>query len=192
MLHLKMYFINNKAIEPLTLPEGYSFSPYGGEQDIPHWLECCRNGLVEDDADAEIFHEKITHHEDTDPFSCLFFLDYKGEHIGTATAIYHPKENIGELHMVGIRSDFRGKGLVKYINNRAILMLTQKNIDYIYLKTNEWRENAVRSYISAGYLPVEYDVGMEERWREVLKNLGIKSIDMVDENGRFFKKLCNE
>lgn len=189
MLHLKMYFIKDTPVKELTLPESYSFSMYSGEEDIPAWLECCRNGLIADDADEEIFQEKIIQHEDTDPFECLFFLDYKGEHIGTATTIFHPEMNIGELHMVGIRSDFRGKGLVKYINNRAILMLAQTGFDYIFLKTNEWRENAIRSYLSCGFVPVEYDTGMTERWQDLLKKLNIHGIDIVDENGDYLKKL---
>lgn len=189
MLHLKMYFVKDTPVCLLTLPEGYSFSMYSGKEDIPGWLDCCRNGLIEDDADEAVFRERIIAHEDTDPFRCLFFLDYEGEHIGTATAIFHPKENIGELHMVGIRSDFRGKGLVKYINSYALCLLAENDFDYIFLKTNEWRENAIRSYLSCGFVPVEYDTGMTERWQELLKKLNIRNVDMVDENGKFLKKL---
>lgn len=189
MLHLKMYFLKGTPVQELTLPEGYSFSMYGGEEDISAWLECCRQGLIADDADDEIFREKILQHKDTDPLKCLFFLDCNGEHIGTATVIFHSEENIGELHMVGIRSDFRGKGLVKYINNYALCLLEKYNYNYIFLKTNEWRENAIRSYLSCGFVPVEYDTGMTERWQEVLKKFGIKNVDMVDENGKFLRTL---
>ena len=91
--------------------------------------------------------------------------------------------------MVGIRPDWRGKGLAKYLNNKAIQVLSEKNVDYIYLTTDEWRKGAVKSYLDAGFVPVDYSVGMIQRWQSMLARYGIDSVDMVDEDGNFLRKL---
>lgn len=189
MKHLKMYFVRGTEIPSYTLPEGYSFSLYSGKEDIQPWIECCKNGLVPDDADESVFCRRITEHPFTNEREDLFFLDFNNEHIGTFTVVYHSDENIGEIHMVGIRTDFRGKGLVKYINAKAIRILMDRGARYIYLITREWREGAVKSYLNAGFLPVEYDEGMTERWKSVLSKYVIESIDMLNEDGTFCKRL---
>ena len=40
-------------------PEGYSVSRYRGPEDISSWLECCKNGLIPDDAGTDVFFEAI-------------------------------------------------------------------------------------------------------------------------------------
>ena len=189
MRQLKMYFVKGTPVPEFLLPEGYSFSLYKDENDIQPWLECCKQGLVPDDADESNFRSHIFEHDFVDPYSDLLFLDYNGEHIGTVTAVYHSDKNIGEVHMVGIRPDWRGKGLAKHLNNKAIQVLSEKNVDYIYLTTDEWRKGAVKSYLDAGFVPVDYSVGMTQRWQSMLARYGIDSVDMVDEDGKFLKKL---
>lgn len=189
MKHLKMYFMRGTEIPSYTLPEGYSFSLYKGKEDITPWIECCKNGLVDDDADEKTFNRRITEHPFTVAQKDLFFLDFNGEHIGTFTVVYHSDDEIGEIHMVGIRTDFRGKGLVKYINAEAIRLLMDRGARYIYLVTMEWREGAVKSYLNAGFLPVEYDDGMPERWQAVIEKYGIDSVNMLNEDGTFYKTL---
>lgn len=189
MAQLKMYWINNKKVELLKLPDGYSMSKYSGEKDKAAWVECCKNGLVADDADESTFDDRITNKEFCDPYDDVFFLDFGGEHIGTITAINHTDINMGNMHMVGIRTDFRGRGLGKYINNACIHKLSEEGVDFIRLTTDEWRKGAVKSYLTAGFLPVNYDTGMEERWENVLTEYGIESVDMLNEDCTFYKKI---
>lgn len=188
MLHLKMYWLKGTPIESSALPEGYSITKYKNG-DMNAWLECCKNGLIPDDADKAVFDERITNHENIDVENDVFFLDYNGEHIGTASAIYHPESNCGELHMVGIKTEFRGKGLSKFLNEAAIKKLDAQGVDYIYLKTHEWRKGAVKSYLSAGFKPVEYDEGMQKRWEAVITEFDIDSVDMVKEDASFYKTI---
>ncbi len=189
MAQLKMYWLAGTPVEELALPEGYSIVNYAGEQDIQAWLDCCKNGLEADDADKSRFDARITDHDDINIETDVFFLDYEGEHIGTATAVFHPDENCGELHMVGIKTEFRGKGLGKYLNNVCIKKLAAQKVDYIYLTTDEWRKGAVKSYLSSGFVPVEYDEGMQKRWEAVITEHNVDSIDMVNEDCSFYKKI---
>ena len=61
----------------------------------------------------------------------------------------------------------------------------------MYLTTDEWRKGAVKSYLSEGFIPVEYAEGedMKGRWEWMLCELGVDSVDMVYEDRTFCRKL---
>ena len=151
----KMYRLPADPVEKLILPEGYTVSNYKTEDDKLAWCEICKNGLVDDDAGKEKFDECITSNSDIKLNEDVFFIDHNGEHIGTITAYHDTKENIGQVHMVGIRTDYRGRGLGKYLNNIAIQHLEKKPVRFFRLTTDEWRKGAVKSYLTAGFIPVK-------------------------------------
>lgn len=190
MEQLKMYWLKGTPVADLVLPEGYSLVNYKDcVEDKAAWVECCKNGLVGDDTVPEFFDECVADVDGCVPETDVFFLYYNGEHIGTASAIYHSDGNYGQLHMVGIKTEFRGKGLGKYLNNAAVKKLAAQGVDYIYLTTDEWRKGAVKSYLTAGFVPVEYDEDMKARWEWMLCELGVDSVDMVNEDCSFCRKL---
>jgi len=189
MAQLKMYWFPDTPINDPPLPEGYSISNYKTEGDKLSWCECCKDGLVADDADEKAFDKDITDREDINLFEDVFFLDYMGEHIGTITAYVIKEHNVGDVHMVGIRTGFRGKGLSKYMMAAALSHLKKKGVKYAFLTTDEWRKGAVKSYLTAGFLPVEYDEGMEERWSAVLEEYGIESAEMVNDDASPYKTI---
>ena len=192
MSQLKMYWLAGTPVEDMQLPQGYSFSNYKSPRDKMPWVECCKDGLVADDADEKTFDARIKRHKGIRMKKDVFFIDHNGEHVGTITAVYHRKENIGEIHMVGIRPDYRGKGLGRFINNIAVKKLRDEGVRYIYLTTDEWRKAAVKSYLTAGFVPVEYDEGMQQRWEAVITEYGIKSVDMVNEDGGFYTTIYSK
>ncbi len=179
MAQLKMYWLPEYGYEEFELPEGYSVSNYKDESDKLAWVECCKNGLVGDDAGIGAFDDSILSREDITLNEDIFFLDYQGEHIATVTAYVVKEWNIGDVHMVGMKTEFRGKGLGKYLNMIALRHLSKTNIKYAFLTTDEWRKGAVKSYLNAGFRPVEYDEGMVERWQNVLEEYGIDSVEML-------------
>lgn len=183
---LKMYRMSTTPFTELTLPEGYSYSNYKSEADKFEWVECCKNGLVADDAGVEAFDNRIGGARFINMEKDVFFLDFNGEHIGTATAIHHTDINCGELHMVGMKSEFRGRGLGKYLNNAAIKKLLADGVDFIELTTDEWRIGAVKSYLNSGFQPVKYDIGMVTRWEYMLTALGIDSCEMLNDDTSVF------
>ena len=192
MAQLKMYWFPGTEIETFELPEGYSFSNYKDEKDIDAWIKICQNGLCSDDYDEAVncFNGAILGRQpDLNPYEDLFFLDYKGEHVGTITSYLHSEDNTGDLHMVAIRTDYRGKGLGKYMNSRALQHIAAKNPVFVHLTTDEWRKAAVRSYLRAGFKPVKYDVGMIKRWEAELEVVGVDSVDMYNNKGKFYKTI---
>ena len=189
MAQLKMYRLPGTPVDDPPLPEGYAITNLKKDsaEDKLAWCACCRDGLSGEDGLPQF--TKAIEDRASDclvPERDVLFLDYRGEHIGTVTA-YVNRENLGDVHMVAIRTDFRGRGLAKYLSAAALKKLDREKPDYIFLTTDEWRVGAVKSYLSAGFLPVEYDEGMEERWADVLERYGIDSIRMLREDASPYK-----
>jgi len=42
---------------------------------------------------------------------------------------------------------------------------------HVYLKTDDWRLPAIKTYLKLGFLPFLFSPDMEGRWREVCGNL---------------------
>ena len=184
MAQLKMYYLPTTPLKWTPLPEGYSYSHYAPAADLHKWCDCLRNGnLIGDRTDEQMFFDEITNFKVINPAEDILFLDYNGEHIGTATAFVYPEQNIGDMHQVGIREDFRGKGLAKYLSQIVIKTLLERKVRFISLTTGEGRPAAVRSYLSAGFQPVEYDYRMQSRWEAFMKQYGIPKLDMLYEDG---------
>ena len=178
MEQLKMYRLMDTEPKEVLLPEGYSVVNYQQESDRDDWCSCCRDGLIPDDAGHEEYIKTIVNVKYICETRDVFFLDYEGQYVGTVTA-YVNAENIGYVHMLGIRTDFRGKGLGKILVRTALWHLYRQNPKFIVLTTDEWRKNAIRSYLHEGFLPVEYDIGMQDRWEQVLEDIGVESTGML-------------
>ena len=186
MKQLKMYLLPEIAVPDFPAPEGYSFSTCRTEEDMRAWAECCRNGsLMDDNADdLKAFGDAILSRPEIVPERDVFFLDYEGKHIATATCYINSEEE-GDLHMVGMLPEFRGKGLSKYILRKALCHLNGSAVKFIHLTTDEFRRAAIRSYLDFGFLPVDYDEDMKCRWEQVLYDLGVKSTLMLNDDGTF-------
>ncbi|MCQ2462352.1 MAG: GNAT family N-acetyltransferase [Clostridia bacterium] len=187
MSQLKMYWLPDTPIKQLTLPEGYSFSHFDPSKDIHEWHNCILNGLCDGITDEQAYQNEIINFHDIVPEEDIWFLDYKGEHIGTVTGFVFKETNIGDMHMVGIRTDFRGKGLAKYLSYQVLTSLKNRNVKFVSLTTGEARVSALKSYLTAGFLPVEYAEGMQDRWENVLKTYNIDKIQMLNEDGTPYK-----
>ncbi|MBQ7637705.1 MAG: GNAT family N-acetyltransferase [Clostridia bacterium] len=193
MAQLKMYYLPETPFEEEALPEGYSYSKYDPEKDLHKWCDCLRNGnLIGERTDEEMFRDEITNFKVINAAEDILFLDFNGEHIGTATAFVYPDTNLGDMHQVGIREDHRGKGLARYLSQIVIKTLRERNVKMIALTTGEGRPAAVRSYLKAGFKPVEYDYGMEDRWRAFMQKYGIEKLDMLYDDGSFYKTILKD
>ena len=190
---LKLYWLTDSPLEEPALPEGYSFSGFDPEKDVGAWCDCLRNGrLIDGQTDEEAYRGSILGIPDIDPARDILFLDHGGEHVGTVTAFVYADSNTGWLHMVGIREDHRGKGLSKYLVTRAQKLLRERAPRFVGLVTSEERPAALKSYLAAGFLPVEYDYLMQARWRELLRRFGMESVPMLYEDGTPYKTLYRD
>ena len=186
MSQLKMYFLPGTPIKEYPLPEGYSYARFNPARDIPAWHSCILNGLCDGMTAEAAYQQEIVNFHDIVPEKDIHFLDYKGEHIGTVTTFVFSESGFGDMHMVGIRKDFRGKGLAKYLSYIALKSLEPLHVT-VSLTTGEGRVAALKSYLSAGFLPVEYAEGMVDRWEKVLATYGIDHIQMLNEDGTPYK-----
>jgi len=185
-----MYWFPTTEIPDTPLPEGYSISRFAPRKDIHAWCECLRGGnLIDGRSDGRAYGEEILDRPDIDPENDIFFLDYRGEHIGTATAFVHKSANIGDMHQVGIRADFRGKGLSKHLIRTVLTTLRGRGVRFVSLTTDEERVAAVKAYLDAGFCPVQFGLGMEDRWQAVLESFGIDGVPMYYEDGSFYKNI---
>ena len=190
MAQLKMYWFTSNDLPELELPEGFSFSHFSEKNrdiDIHDWNECIRTWDVSDVTDEQRFKQEIYDFKDIVPEEDVWFLDYNGEHIGTVTTFIFGDTGVGDMHWVGIKKDFRGKGLSKYLSWQCQKVHKERGAKYVSLTTGENRPAAVKSYLSAGFLPVEYDEGMVERWENVLTTFNIDSVQMLYEDATPFK-----
>ena len=199
MAQLKMYWFADSPLSVLTLPEGYSYSHFSEKRhdsDIADWNECIRTWPTPGDGDEKRFAGEIYGFKDIVPERDVWFLDHNGEHVGTCTnfiwgcggAEFADAEHfVGDMHWVGIKASHRGLGLAKYLSN--IIQITHKirGVKYVSLTTDEHRVAAVKSYLTAGFLPVEYDTGMVERWEKVLESYGIDHVQMLYEDASPYK-----
>lgn len=190
MAQLKMYWFTSNDLPELELPEGFSFSHFSEKNrdiDIHDWNECIRTWDVSDVTDEQRFKQEIYDFKDIVPERDVWFLDYNGEHIGTSTNFIWGGTEVGDLHWVGIKKEFRGRGLGKYLPWIVMKTLKERGARYVSLTTGEGRPAALKSYLTAGFLPVEYDEGMVERWEKVLETYGIDKIQMLTEDAEPFK-----
>lgn len=194
MEQLKMYYLPATPLRRDPLPAGLSISRFdGSERDLHAWADCLRNGdLIEGRTDEKAFADDIGDFEEVKELEDVFFLDLDGEHVATATGFLYPEKNVGDIHMVGVRQDCRGRGYAKYVLQAAVAHLLEKRPRFIRLTTDEPRKAAIKSYLSLGFLPVEYDYRMVSRWRAVLKDLGVEKTEMLYEDGTFYRTLTVE
>lgn len=188
---LKLYWLPDQPLHDPDLPAGWQITHFQPGTDVSAWCSCLRGGNLIDDcaSDADAYARDILGIPDIDPARDILFLDHNGEHVGTVTAFVYEATNIGDVHMVGIRADHRGQGLSQYLIAAAQKALRARGVRFVSLTTGESRPAALRAYLRAGFLPVEYDYRMEQRWQAVMEKFGIDRLQMLYEDGTPFRLL---
>ena len=106
-----------------------------------------------------------------------------GSPVATVTAIVHPEARRGYVHMVAAAPSCRGLGVGGLMNRIACAVFWEAGCETADLTTDDFRIPAIRSYLSAGFLPVDWDEDMAERWETILRDLGRSQVEMVREDG---------
>ncbi len=167
-------------------PEGYTVEHYNGDYDQKvqfYRLWCGKYGT--DQEVRDMFGGAFEKYRDCVPEKDVFFVRYNGEIVASITAIYHKREKCGYVHMVCIREDFRGKHLSRPLNSLAMQRIWDDGGSYAFLTTNDWRENAIRSYIKAGFLPQmnaympKERQSIWQRWEAIYEKLELGEIQML-------------
>ena len=77
----------------------------------------------------------------------------------------------GELGWVAGDPDHSGKGLGRVVCSAVVKRYLDAGYKRIYLKTDDWRLPAIKTYLKIGFGPFLFDDTMEQRWKAVCDNL---------------------
>lgn len=188
-----MYNFNPK-VRGKALPEEFIVTKYKGEEDIPAWCEICSDGLIDPATAEERFYNELTKLDGPDPMRDTYFIEKDGKKIATYTVVPNMwSTGMGYIHMVAVKSEYRGLGLGSFIADDSLNKLMAIGKNKIFLLTGDKREAALSTYIRAGFLPVNYidDEGkdMVERWQNIVNNLKLKELTLLDNEGNFLMTL---
>ena len=188
-----MYNFNPK-VRGKALPEGFIVTKYKGEEDIPAWCEICSDGLIDPATAEERFYNELTKLDGPDPLRDTYFIEKDGKKIATYTVVPNMwSTGMGYIHMVAVKSEYRGLGLGSFIADDSLSKLIAMGKDKIFLLTGDKREAALSTYIKAGFLPVNYiddeNKDMVERWQNIVNNLKLKELTLLDNEGNFLMTL---
>lgn len=174
-------------IPAYTLAEGFSirfYKPDNGDEDV--WIALCKNGLLEANDGIEQWKAAILDMVGLEPQRDTFFVcDSNGVPVATTTAFFMDNET-PLIHMVAANPEVKGKGLGLSMTLYALHKLKSEMGDRKMLgrlRTDDWRLPAVLCYLRAGFQPVLFDVGMEERWRAICEKLNFHGVEMLDMAG---------
>ena len=167
--------------QPIKLAEGYTMRRYSTDADAQAWIDIAATGkLLPEGAAADWFFENMVTYRDL-AVENVFFICHEGKPIATITAVKHREgyADIGYVHMVACLPEYRGKGLGTQLNNIVCEQFEKWCCVSSYLTTDDFRLPAIRSYISAGFLPDMAGEDMDARWRELAKLMGVGELKVV-------------
>jgi len=106
----------------------------------------------------------------------LFFLVHKstGQLAATTVATHNPCDGHpfgGELGWVAAHPDHRGKGLAMVVCAAVTRRFLQAGYTDIFLRTDDFRLPAIKTYLKLGWVSCEDTPEMHERWQTVRQQL---------------------
>ena len=180
MLQLKMYRKPQNVLFKAA-PDGVSVRTYNGtKEDMQLWIDMCKCGILGPDAGEKEYHECITKDTRIDPLNDIYMFELDGRVAATITAVIDRETKIGTVHMVDSFEWARGRGIGSYMMFVVLNRLVSEGMEWIQLTTDDFRIAAIKSYIRQGFLPVNNDSDMEERWSKILAEIGMDEIEMLN------------
>lgn len=154
----------------VTIPTGYRLRTYLSEDNNGYLSLMKESGFNEFNQD--LLSDCIRHAID----GGFLVIEYSatGEIVATAAALHNPSPLHpygGELSWVAVNLTHRGKGLGKAVCSAATTCFIKAGYKRIYLKTDDWRKPAIKTYLKLGYIPFLYVDNMLCRWKSVFKEL---------------------
>lgn len=166
---LIMHWTNDGTpAKPISLPDGITIETLperkNGAED---WLAIVPFGLTPPNQTKECFDFYLTNWPNFRPEFC-YFLVSEGKAFGTITVILDYAKSEGEVHMVAMDSAYRGKGLGNVLNQIAVNTLKNEGMKTAHLTTDDWRYAAIRSYLTAGFVPDKSTEDYVKRWNSIM------------------------
>jgi len=176
MEQLKMYWKNDGTPAlPLEFPEGYTLLTMPELADgVEQWLDIMQYGLSGKREDASYYRKTMLDLAGYEPEKCYFIM-HGGKASATLTVVCDFETKEGLIHMVGSLPQCRGKGVGGMLGQVALHALKSSGMETAFLRTDDFRVPAIRSYLRMGFQP---DVSTEEfaqRWDAVFSAIGLKN-----------------
>jgi mycothiol synthase len=159
-----------EGIDKPQLPKGYSVRTYQ-EGDGSHWARII-SGAFGTECTPAVFRREIAEQGEFCP-EAVFFVVYKGEPVGTATAWSRPELGplSGYVHMLAVERGHTGKGLGKALTAVVLTFFRNRGLRSAHLHTDDHRLPAIRLYLELGFEPVIEGELTRCRWVDVFRRL---------------------
>jgi mycothiol synthase len=89
--------------------------------------------------------------------------------VGVANLFLYERDGrpYSELGWVAVRPEHRGRGLAYEVCRRILLVAKSAGHHYTYLKTEDFRLGAIKTYLRLGFEPEIHERGHSARWNEL-------------------------
>ena len=175
-----------KEVKPYPLCAGYHFRTIDDSNpaEIMAWAEVCSHGLGSPDPAEKQYYDCITKdpciHSDKDVF---FVVDDATDEVVATLTAYVQSNGVGDIHMVAAKESVRGKKIGHAMLAHGLEHLAESGVYRAVLTTDDHRLAAVKSYLTAGFLPVYCDTDMIDRWTAVMDKLGWTERNFITPDG---------
>jgi len=158
-----------------VLPEGFTVVTLPELDDaVEKWLDIMQYGLSETREDQSYYQKCMLDLAGYEEDKCFFILR-DGTPVASITVVCNYETKEGLIHMVGSLPQCRGKGVGGMLGQVALHALKSSGMETAFLRTDDFRVPAIRSYLRMGFQP---DVSTEEfaqRWDAVFSAIGLKN-----------------
>lgn len=109
------------------------------------------------------------------PFDSIVFATADDVPIGVANAFLYDAGDgpYAELGWVAVRPEHRGRGLAYGICQRVLEFSRTCGHRYVFLKTEDFRVAAIKTYLRLGFQPEMTQPDQAERWMELRRLTGL-------------------
>jgi mycothiol synthase len=157
---LRMGYRGLATLQAPRLPPGYdlrTFQP--GDEEA--WIALLNTGDF-GEWDRVRLDRMLAGERASIPHDGIFFATHQGQSVGAACTFLYP--DAAELGWVVVHPDHRGYGLSLQLC-RAVLAFSQaRGYDYVYLKTEDFRLAAIKTYLRVGFEPEMVDPAHPAWW----------------------------
>jgi mycothiol synthase len=108
------------------------------------------------------------------PLDAAYFLTLDGDPIATAQLHLHdhgPYAPMAELGWVAVDREHRGQGLGRVVSLAVLRKAADLGHAELFLRTDDHRLAAIRTYLSLGFVPWMYDDSAPARWQKLLEEV---------------------